>query len=287
MKKRNQTLMSLMKHLLSFALAAAILCTSLSPCRDVNAASGADKWGVFIGAKTKVSASRIKKGKYKYVVIDAQNYKASDIKKLKSGGCKIYSYLSIGSIANYRPYYKRFRKYTLGNYNNWPGEKWIDVTKKPWQDFVVNNLVAGMRKKGIDGVWVDNTDVYYNYHRKGIFNGLVSILTRIHNQNIPIIINGGDVFVKKLMSTGKHKIIDGIMQEEVLTRITGYGSDGFKTQTRADRKYYESYIRKVTKKGLYVSVLEYTKKASKRKSIINYCKKYGYGYYICNNVMLK
>lgn len=285
----NQTKLYLQtgKRLAALVLAVLMLITFYTPCSQVDAASKADKWGVFIGAKSKVTPARIKKDKYKYVVIDAQNYTASDIAKLKKSGSIIYSYLSIGSIANYRPYYKRFKKYTLGNYNNWPGEKWVNVTKKSWQDFVVNNLVASMTKKGVEGVWVDNTDVYYKYHRKSIFNGLVSILNRIHKKNIPIIINGGDVFVKQLMKTKKTKVIDGIMQEEVLTLISGYGSNSFKTQTSEDQKYFKSYIKKVKKAGLYVSLLEYTKKASKRKTIINYCKKNGFGYYICDNVMLK
>jgi hypothetical protein len=42
---------------------------------------------------------------------------------------------------------------------------------------------------------VDNTDVYYEYPRANILNGLIYMLTRIHNKKIPIIINGGDVFV--------------------------------------------------------------------------------------------
>ena len=289
MKTNNQAAKhhSLTKRLAALVLAAALSFAAVMPVTQVpaEAATKTTTWGVFIGTTLHGNTSKVKN--YKSIVIDAQNYTKAEIKKLKSGGRKVYTYLSIGSIATYRSYYKRFKKYTLGNYDNWPDEKWIDTSKKAWQDFVVNELVKGFKNKGVDGVWVDNTDVYYEFHRTSILNGLISILTRIHNKKIPIIINGGDVFVSKLISMGKAKIIDGVMQEEVLTAITGYNSNKFSRQTKADRAYYEAYLKKVKKAGRSIALLEYTKSSSMRKEIINYCKKHGYSYYISNNVALK
>ncbi|MDO5133926.1 MAG: endo alpha-1,4 polygalactosaminidase [Eubacteriales bacterium] len=275
------------KRLVALALAVALSVLAVMPVTEVpaEAASKTTTWGVFIGTTLHGNTSKVKN--YKSIVIDAQHYTAAEIKKLKSGGRKVYTYISIGSIENYRSYYKRFKKYSLGNYDNWPDEKWVDVSKKAWQDFMVNELVANLRKKGVDGLWVDNTDVYYEYPRTNIFNGLVNILTRCHNKKIPIIINGGDVFVSKLISVGKAKIIDGVMQEEVLTAITGYNSNKFSRQTKEDRAYYEAYLKRVKKAGRSIALLEYTKSASMRKEIINYCKKHGYSYYISNNVALK
>ena len=93
--------------------------------------------------------------------------------------------------------------------------------------------------------------------------------------------------LKLVISSGKSKIIDGVMQEEVLTRITGYGSNKFSKQTKSDQKYYEAYLKKVKKAGRSIALLEYTKSSKMRKTIINYCKKHGYSYYISNNVALK
>lgn len=278
---------SIGKRLTALVLAAALTVLAILPgtAQPVEAAAKLPKWGVFIGVTLHGNTSKVKN--YDHIVIDAQNYTAAEIKKLKSGGRKIYSYLSIGTIEKYRSYYNRFKKYALGNYDNWPSEKWVDASKKSWQDFVVNELVAGLRKKGVDGLWVDNTDVYYEYHRTAILNGVISILTRIHNKKIPIIINGGDVFVSKLISMGKSKIIDGVMQEEVLTAIKGYNSNTFSRQSKTDRAYYEAYLRRVRKAGRSIALLEYTKSSSMRKEIINYCKKNGYSYYISNNVALK
>lgn len=286
-KQRSTSFKSrLARRITALLLAAALSILTVMPVTTVPAqAASTTTWGVFIGAKLNANSSKIKN--CKSIVIDAQNYSRAEIMRLKSGGRKVYSYLSIGSVAKYRSYYKRFKKITLGNYNNWPGEKWVNVSKKAWQNFIVNELVSNYRKKGVDGLWVDNTDVYYKYHRASILNGLVSILTRIHNKKIPIIINGGDVFVSKIISMGKAKIIDGVMQEEVMTAITGYNSNKFSRQTKSDRSYYEAYLKKVRRAGRSIALLEYTKSAKMRKEIVNYCKKRGYSYYISNNVALK
>lgn len=285
MKNRTGRTSSLPKRLTALLLAAALSFAAFMPVTSVRTeAATTVKWGVFIGTHLR-STSKVKN--YNYIVIDSLDYSASEIKKLKSGGRKVYSYLSIGAIASYRSYFKRFKKYSLGNYDNWPDEKWIDVSKKAWQNFVVDELVAGMRKKGVDGLWVDNTDVFYEFPRMTIYNGLVNILERCHNKKIPIIINGGDVFVSKLIRMGKSRIIDGVMQEEVLTAITDYNHNGFSRQTKEDRAYYEAYLQRVQKAGRSIAILEYTKKDSMRKAIIEYCKKHGYSYYISDNVALK
>ena len=277
---------AILKRLAAVLLAAAITVTCIIPATALPAeAASTTTWGVFIGATIHGNVSKVKN--YKSIVIDGQNYTKAEITKLKSGGRKVYSYLSIGSIATYRSYYKRFKKYTLGNYDNWPSEKWIDTSKTAWQNFVVKELAANLKKKGIDGLWVDNTDVWYEYHRAPIFNGLVYILRRCKAMGFKIIINGGDVFVSHAIKSGKQSCLDGVMQEEVLTRITGYNSNGFARQLNSDRKYYEAYLKLVKKAGKSIALLEYTKSSSMRKEIINYCRKRGYSYYISNNVALK
>ena len=124
------------------------------------------------------------------------------------------------------------------------------MSRKPWQDFIVNELVASVRRKGCDGLWLDNTDVYYEYHRESIYKGLLNIITRIHNKNIPIYINGGDEFVTRLINSGKKRLIKGVFQEEVLTSIISYSGNRFGRQNKGDRSYYEAYLRKVKRAGL-------------------------------------
>ena len=277
---------SLKKCLTALLLTVILFVTLPEPLYTVSAeAASASSWAIIIGTNLGGNASRLKG--CKNVVVDVQYYYPNEIKRLKAGGRKIYSYMSIGSLETYRPYYKRFKKYTLGRYDNWDNERWMDVSKKPWQDFIVNELVASVRRKGCDGLWLDNTDVYYKYHRESIYKGLLNIITRIHNKKIPIYINGGDEFVTRLINSGKKRLINGVFQEEVLTSIISYSRNRFGAQNRSDRNYYEAYLRKVKRAGLQAAVLEYTKNASMRVAIIRFCKKNKYSYYISKDVHLK
>ena len=251
MSKTNKTTRttSLKKRFLSLLLSAAICLTVIMPVSSVPAdAASTTTWGVFIGVNLHGNTSRVKN--YKSIVIDAQNYTAAEIKKLKSGGRKVYSYLSIGSIATYRSYYNRFKKYTIG------------------------------------GLWVDNTDVFYVYPRAGIFNGLVYILRRCKNKGFSVIINGGDVFVTHCIKNGKKGCFDGVMQEEVLTRISNYSGNKFAIQLASDRKYYEAYLKRVKAAGYSIALLEYARGTAMRQTIARYCKNHGYSYYIATNVAL-
>lgn len=102
------------RRITALLLAAALSVLSVIPVSTVPAqAASTTTWGVFIGTNLHGNTSKVKN--YKSIVIDAQSYTKAEIKKLKSGGRKVYTYLSIGSVAKYRSYYKRFKKYTLGN----------------------------------------------------------------------------------------------------------------------------------------------------------------------------
>lgn len=182
---QDHSRVSFSRRILSIVLAAILVFAVLEPvaCVPVEAASS-NAWMIILGTNHGGTAKRLKG--YKNAVADVQYYYPHEIKALKSGGRKIYSYMSIGSLETYRPYYKRFKKYTIGKYENWADERWIDVSKKSWQDFIVNELVASVRRKGADGLWLDNTDVYYKYRRENIYKGLLNIISRIHSKHIPI-----------------------------------------------------------------------------------------------------
>jgi endo-alpha-1,4-polygalactosaminidase (GH114 family) len=101
-----------------------------------------------------------------------------------------------------------------------------------------------------------------------------------------IIINGGDVFVSKLIKDKKTELIDGVNQECVFSRIEDYDRDRFKKQEKSEVKYFQSYLKKVKKSGLKIFLLEYTKDRKLKKKIADYCDRKEYGYYISESVKL-
>ena len=58
------------------------------------------------------------------LVIDAAYFCKEEIASLKDKNIgKVYTYLNIGSIENFRSFYEDYENYILGDYENWPEEK--------------------------------------------------------------------------------------------------------------------------------------------------------------------
>lgn len=266
-----------MKRIFLLTLISILFFTSTSFAKETQ------EYGVFIGMpKSKV----LKLKNYSVLVVDAQYLSKANIARLhKNKNRKIYSYLNVGSIENFRPYYSDFKSITLGNYDNWPEEKWVDVSKRKWQKFILSKGKE-FRKKKIDGLLIDNADVYYHYRKKKIYNGLTTILKSLKAQKMDVVINGGDAYVlKALKENSKQKYIDGINQETVFSKIN-FKNRKFTKQSVNARTYYLSYCRKAKQAGLSVYLLEYTISKSLKKRISAFCKTKEYKYYISKSIEL-
>ena len=258
---------------------------------DVSASSAKKsfkyEYGVFLSLDR--SSKNIKKMKdYKVIVLDAQNgFRSSDIRKLKKQGHVIYSYINVGAVENYRDYYNEYVDITLGVYENWSDERWVDVSQKKWQDFILNKLAVDIKNTGVDGFFVDNVDVYYQYPTKEIYEGVETILKGLKRKG-KVIVNGGDTFVSKYISNnGNLKgVLDGVNQESVFSSIIDYDKDEFGKNDPDSEKYFKSYLKTVKKNKKKVYLLEYTKDKKLKKKIQSYCKKKGYGYYISKKLDL-
>lgn len=88
----------------------------------------------------------------------------------------MYGYLNIGAVEEYREYYGRFERLTLGVYEDWPDERWVDVSDAEWQTFLIQELAPKYAALGLDGFFLDNADVYYHFETDEIFYVLCNIL---------------------------------------------------------------------------------------------------------------
>lgn len=224
-------------------------------------------YGVFIGA----DYDKIKMlTEYETVVIDAAGFSKKEITQIKEKGTRVFSYLNIGSIEEFRDYYDEFTGKTLGEYENWSDEYWMDVSDPFWQAKCLE-LAEELKNKGIDGFFIDNCDVYYNFPTDEIYNGLTTILTQLSEIDKDIIINGGDEYVTRYLDNkAQDKIIfKGVNQECVCTAIDF--SEGKFIKADADSKeYFTEYLNKLQKNGYDVYVIEY----STDKNLSNQSQKY-------------
>lgn len=241
------------------------------------------EYAVLIGANSNITADI---ENVDVLVIDADYFMSDDISKLRINGVnEIYSYLNIGSLENFRTYYDEYVKYTLGEYENWPEERWIDVSQKEWQDFI-SARVDELSQKGVDGFFIDNTDVYYLYQNEEIYQGIINILKDIKSDDKKVIINGGDTFVKKYFeSENENLILDGINQEDVYTKYD-FANKTCSINTIEDRQYYTDYLDMAIANGCKAYVLEYATDAKTRREAREYAKKHGYTYYISDDIEL-
>ena len=240
-------------------------------------------YGVFIGISKE---DGMKLNNYKVLVLEPTEFNKDDIKKLHEKNKKIYAYLNIGSLENYRPYYDKFKDKTLSAYKNWEDEYWMDVSDKKWQNFIVDEFGKNIADKGFDGFFIDNCDVYYQFSEEKIFDGLCSILNGIQKYNLDTIINGGDTFVSKCIDeTIAKEMFDGVNQECVFTDID-FEHKTYTEKSIEEREYFIRYLERVKAQDIQVFILEYGANKSMLREIENFCNENGFHFYNAKSLEL-
>lgn len=257
--------------------------TSTEQTTETTVSEAKYAYGVFLSVTKNID--RLKD--YETVVIDAQHFTKEQIEAFKARGHKVYTYINIGSLENFRPYYKEYKDLKLGKYEHWDEEIWINVADRRWQDFMLNDMIPNLTAKGIDGFFVDNCDVYYNYRKPGILDGLTSIMKALVATGKAVLINGGDCYLDAYCKNGGswRDVITGINQETVFSKII-WDKNKFGRAGKEDHKYFLSYIERYAKQGADIYLLEYTKDKNLIKEIEEYCVNKGFGYYVSDSVEL-
>lgn len=222
---------------------------------------------------------------YDLVVIDGYYLDTATIRELKKANGRVYSYLNIGSLESFRSSYSQFKNLILSNYNNWDNEWWVKVSDSRWQDYIADQGKI-LRSKGLDGLFLDNTDIYDHYPSEEIYQGLVTMIRSLDRLGLPLLINGGDKFVRQAIAQDKlAKLIAGVNQECVFTRID-YKNHKFYASDKKTRSYFQKYLAMIKDQKLKVYLLEYGKNAKIEKEIRNYCQAEGFYYAISPNLEL-
>ncbi len=241
------------------------------------------EYGVFLG----INSDKIELlNDYNLVVIEPSEFEKKHIELLHAKGKKVYGYINIGAIENYRPYYDRFKMITLDSYENWEDEKWIDVASVDWQNYLIDVLGQDYSDMGFDGFFLDNADVYYHYEEDEVFEGLCTILKGLKQYDVTLIINGGDVFVKRCIEDNLYYLFDGVNQETVFTRID-FEHKTYSIQKKSETEYLIEYLSLLKSKGLSVYLLEYGADIELEEKINTYCVENDFLYYNAEGLELK
>ena len=241
------------------------------------------KYGVFIGADEEKLFSL---KDYDILIVDAENLTKQGVDRIHKNGNKlIYSYLNIGSVEEFRSYYDDFLSLTIGEYENWDDEKWIDISSEGWQKHI-SETADRMIEKGIDGIFADNSDIYYCFHEPKIYNSLIEIFNTFSEKNIKVIVNGGDVFISEAIENGSiPACIYAVNQENVFTS-TNFDEKTFGENNSEVRDYYFEYLDACADNGLDVFLIEYGASDNLTAEITAYCKKNEFACYFAKSLAL-
>ena len=227
---------------------------------------------------------RILKDKPSIAVIDFDEFGDTQINKLRSKGIKLISYLNVGAIEKTRSYFKAAKKYVIGKYSDWD-EMWMDVSAKPWQNFLVAQA-ENFKKRGAMGLYIDNLDVVEEYKVLNLYSYAKILLKRIRQETgLYLMVNGADYFVSRCVAE-RDVCFQAIQQEEVFTLIKDIGRNKCGSQTAREKKRLKVYVVKAKLAGLDVYLLEYRANAKNRLKIKTFCKRFGLHYYNSKTVDL-
>lgn len=95
--------------------------------------------------------------------IDLFDSDVSVVAALHEKGRKVVCYISVGSWEDWRPDQDQFPEEVIGkNYQDWPGEKWLDIRQIELLAPVMRARLDLCRDKGFDAIEPDNIDGYTN-----------------------------------------------------------------------------------------------------------------------------
>lgn len=280
-------------RIIASCLLTAVLAVGMAGCGSAGTPGGSNgssggapaqgDYGVFLSYEGDLSALAA----YETVVIDAQYYTKEQIEAFRKDGHKVYSYINVGALEDFRPYYGEFKDLALGPYEHWEEEVWMDLSAPAWRDFLLDTLASELRAKGIDGFFVDNCDVYYHYPRQDILDGLAAVMKGLRQGDMTVLINGGDTFLDAYCGQGADPldVATGINQETVFSAID-WDHDRFGTADKEDHAYFTDYIERYAGKGLDIYLLEYTTDKDLTGEIDSYCRERGFRYYVSDSLEL-
>ena len=200
----------------------------------------------------------------------------------------MFAYLNVGALETSNPFYQDFKDLTFKAYNNWPDEYWLDVTDSAWQDFLVHQLAQSLKDKGVDGLFLDNFDVYDHDQRPEVYASLVQLLKEFQTMNLPVIINGGSTFVSQYLAEDPQlarQLIYAVNQESV---FLAYDFDAGKPvqQTAEAEDFYLDYLNNLSQTGLQVFLIEYGADSYQADKILKQCQELDYSLYLAPSILL-
>ena len=243
------------KHFSVLSSALALLCLAANP---VSAApsdprlQGVKTWAFAIGDGMLEGDVAARFAGYDLVIVDGEGVQPAQVAALHQNGSLVLSYLSVGTIENWRWWYPLVKKFRLDYWGDW-GEWYADTSKDGYRNVIVQKVVPWMLKKGVDGLFLDNTDMIETHSRQKA--GMRTLVKRLSNLVHPrgkllFTQNGEDSIGPTLI------YFDGWNREDV-SWTYDFDTGEYHQQAPEDIAYAQNALQTISAAGLLVTATDY------------------------------
>lgn len=262
MKSSMSTTMTITRKLCILLSLFAGLVLSIS---SANAAdSTAPSVAFYYGAKPPVNSL----SQFDRIVLESENIRPSELKKLKQHGASAYAYLSMGEVGPQRSWKHLIKpEWTTGVNTAWNSTV-MDMTSKDWQRFVLQRVEL-LLQQGYDGLFLDTMDSYQinassDAERSAQEDALANLVYRIKRRNpsIKLISNRGFEVMDKVGG-----YLEAVAAESLYSRWNN--AEGiYQAVPEADMQWlYSKLVEARNKHNVDIISIEYVSPAERDKAI--------------------
>lgn len=193
---------------------------------------------------------------YDLIVLDTEV--KHEIKHLQEQEKETLSYLSLGEISNKRDYFSLIKSkgLLLEENPNWKGSFVVDIRKKEWAAFLINQLVPKILFQRYEGILIDTIDqvtAIENRNPKkyaGIKEAAIQLVQAIRYQfpHLQIIVNRGYDILNEIAP-----YINGVLGESVYTKYD-FTSKKYVKVSKEDYKWQVDRLKKAEKINPLLSI---------------------------------
>lgn len=201
---------------------------------------------------------------FEQVVVEPENI--DNIDQFTAKGINVFAYLSVGEINPSRSWYSEIPEHWLLGENKAWGSSIVDLSKKEWQDYLINKLMAPLWERGYHGFFLDTLDSYQLTTKDSTLRfvqqqALINLIRTMHHRfpGIKLILNRGFELLPDVAN-----YVVAVVAESLFQRWNT-ASNSYSDVTGPDRDWLLKKLNQVRDQyGLQIIVIDYVSPKQRR-----------------------
>lgn len=201
--------------------------------------------------RQQISAELEKLKRYDLLVLDGEEARKAQVAALRTSDTIVLAYLSVGTIEKGRRWYRKLKPFRLELWENW-GEWYADI-KKPQYRKRILRIARSIKRKGFDGLFLDNVDMISSYRAQSrAMRLLVKRLSKLSRRGGGYLFtqNGEDIIAPML------KYIDGWNREDVYSTYN-FKKEQYELVSSEARTAALKALSDIKSKGVFTTSTDY------------------------------